>query len=144
MASSYNYRKLALAACCVVLTACSQSDGYIGDFYGKWQLEGSESYLNFQHRICQMQIVNSQRHELTSIWSSFEYTTDSLFIDVRLADYTPGTTDVDGKNTTALLHDYFGLDLPKDGRLRFGYQLSAESLLLSAPDKTLKFRHYGF
>lgn len=130
-----------LAATC--FTACT-NDGDIGDLYGKWQMEGRESYINFEGSICQMQIVSSERHEISSIWAGFYYTTDSLFISVAKADYTPGTTAVDGKNAEKLLQEFFDMELPADSKLRFEYQVSDEALLLRQQSKTWKLRHYGF
>lgn len=124
-------------------SACT-NDGDIGDFYGKWQMEGKETYINFEGSICQMQIVNSEKHELSSIWAGYIYTADSLFISVAKADYTPGTTGVDGKNTNKLLQDYFDMQLPADNKMRFEYHLSDQALILKQGTKAWKLRHYGF
>lgn len=140
MARSYKYLLLAAMAS---LAACT-NDGDLGDLYGKWQLVGTESYLNFEGRICQLQIASSDRHELTSVWGGFRYTADSLFISVATADYAAGTTGVDGLTSPQLLQQFFGFTLPADNRLRLQYSLSPDRLILTQGDSQWTFRHYGF
>lgn len=175
MARFSDFRSLAWVAMSLIAlnTSCT-NDGDLGDLYGKWQLNSMEanttnedgetlhyyaewnyndndSYLNFEGEICQMQIANDKRHELTSLWAGFEYTADSLFISVELADYNEGTTGMDGLNAPALLKKHFGMIMPFDEEyevyrnvLRFGYKLSSEQLILTNDTCAWNFRRYGF
>lgn len=124
-------------------TACT-NDGDIGDLYGKWQLTGTEQYLNFEGKICQMQIVKADSHEIASVWCGFSYTADSLHINVATADYVAGTTAVDGLNTTELLKVFFRFELPENSKLHFGYSINDKQLILTQKENNWTFRHYGF
>lgn len=158
----------------VTLSTSCTNDGDIGDLYGKWQLEhldaerltpegdrlhyylewqynDNRAYFNFEGQICQMQIANDVHHELTSLWGSFRYTADSLFITVDQADYVEGTTGMDGLNSPKLLKKYFEMEFAYDEEyekyddtLRFRYVIDGQKLLLSNDSTTWQFRHYGF
>ena len=143
MANCYNIFKASSITVSLLFSACT-NDGDIGDLYGKWQLIGTEQYLNFEGKICQMQIVKADSHEIASVWCGFSYTADSLHINVATADYVAGTTAVDGLNTTELLKEFFRFELPENSKLHFGYSINDKQLILTQKENNWTFRHYGF
>lgn len=157
-------------------TSCT-NDGDIGHLYGKWQLQGIEaisnesrpttawqshdcrSYLNFQDRICQIQVVDDQRHELASVWGTFTDTADSLILRIVTADYVEGATAFEGLDKRLLLEKYLGMNCPCDVyydaatdeyhhdyhyELHFGYVVTADKLILTNDSTCWSLRHYGF
>lgn len=125
-------------------TSC-KNDGDIGDIYGKWQLEGHESYINFEGKILQLQVVNAEKHELTSIWGWYEDRGDSLHLHFKLTDYVEGTSGMQGMNTTKILSTYFGIKLDAESDTQsYAYKIDSKKLLLHRGTDSWSFKHYGF
>lgn len=164
------------------LTSSCTNDAEIGDLYGKWQLQNIEatrttpdgdklhftsvwqyndfmSYLNFQDRICQIQVANDERHELASVWAAFSYTADSLILRVVTSDFVEETTGFIDDDKRQIIEKYLGMSCPCDvyyeededeyyydyhDELHFGYQLTSDLLILTNDSTRWQFRHYGF
>lgn len=166
----------------VTLTASCTNDEEIGSLYGKWQLQNIEatritpdgdklhfttewqyndfmSYLNFQDKICQIQVVNGERHEFASVWGAFTYTADSLILRIVTSDYVEETTGFIDDDKRQIIEKYLGMSCPCDvwydededeyyydyyDELHFGYRATADQLILTNDSTCWQFRHYGF
>ena len=164
------------------LSSSCTNDDDIGELYGKWQLQSMEAtrthakgsqlhyftewqyddnkaYLNFEGKVCQMQIANDLRHELSSVWAAFSFTTDSLIMQVITADYVEGTIGLVDDNSRTMVERYFGMTFPYEdyyddyddeywreysNSLHFGYRVSADKLIITNDSTSWVFRSYGF